>query len=350
MKYLKTYQLFEAKNGLTPEQEAFLNKYTKGTWTLNPATGLVDVDGDFHCMWNRVEDFKGVKFGKVTGDFEYSENSLTSLEGAPQEVSGHFSCSGNLLTSLEGAPQNVGGDFDCSFNKLTSLEGAPQKVEGVFKCSHSNLTSLEGSPRKVVGDFDCSSNFLTSLDGAPQEVGGDFSCSFNYLTSLEGSPQKVGGLFACGRNNLTSLVGSPQEVGNFTCYKNKLTSLEGAPQVVGGDFWCEKNNLTSLEGAPQEVGGKFICDAFRLEDGEWNLKGWLKVLQDGRPQAQKLILTLLPAEVLNKEIQKDPTGIIMKLKKIWNDDDFRKTRSKLFWPKGYKEKADLLGDLDDVGF
>ncbi len=96
--------------------------------------------------------------------------------------------------------------------------------------------------------------------------------------------------------------------------------------------------------------GKFICDAFKLGDGEWNLRGWLKVLQDGRPQAQKLILTLLPAEVLNKEIQKDPTGMIMKLKKIWNDDDFRKTRSKLFWPKGYKEKADLLGDLDDVGF
>ena len=52
MRHLKTYKIFEAAktSGLTPEQEEFLNKCTKGSWTYDPATGLVDVDGDFDCQ------------------------------------------------------------------------------------------------------------------------------------------------------------------------------------------------------------------------------------------------------------------------------------------------------------
>jgi len=98
------------------------------------------------------------------------------------------------------------------------------------------------------------------------------------------------------------------------------------------------------------VGGDFWCNAFKLVKGEWNLRGWLKVLQEGSPEAQKLILTLLPVEDLNKEIARDPAGMIMKLKPIWNDRFFKKTRAKLVWHKGYEEEADLAGDLDDVGF
>ena len=267
MKYLKTYQLFESKIGLTADQEAFLNRYTKGTWTLNSSTGLVDVKGDFDCSYKKLEDFKGVKFGKVTGDFEFGNNKLTSLEGAPQEVGGYFYCSANNLTSLAGAPQEVGEGFYCEDNSLTSLAGAPQ------------------------------------------EVGLDFYCSYNQLTSLAGAPQKV-----------------------------------------DGSFECHDNKLTSLEGAPQKVDGKFFCDAFRLQKEEWNPKGWLKVLKEGSTEAQKLILTLLSAEVLNKEIAKDPTGMIMKLKEIWNDEIFKDIRSKLVWPRGYDDSADLVGDLNNIGF
>jgi len=304
-----SFALFEAKTGLTREQEAFLNKCTKRTWSLNPATGLVDVDGDFDCSEQNLKDFQGVKFGKVGG---------------------YFSCSSNYLTSLAGAPQEVGGGFDCHNNHLTNLKGAPQKVGG---------------------EFFCSSNSLTILAGAPQEIGGGFNCSYNTLTSLAGAPQKVGGHFYCSGNSLTSLAGAPQKVGgDFRCGSNSLTSLAGAPQVVEGDFECGRNNLTSLAGAPQEIGGYFDCDSFRLVKKKWNLEGWLKVLKNGNPEAQNLILTLLPAEYLNKEIARDPAGTIMKLKNIWNDEDFKETRSKLVWPKGYEEEADLVGDLDDVGF
>ena len=225
MKHLKTYQLFEARTELTKEQEAFLDRYTEGTWTYNPATGLVDVKGDFDCSYEKLKDLKGVRFGKVNG---------------------RFYCRNNELTSLEGAPQEVGWNFDCRNNELTSLAGGPQKV--------------------------------------------------------------------------------------------------------GVDFRCQYNKLTSLKGAPQKVGGDFKCDAFVLSEGDWNLKGWLKVLREGSPKAQKLISTILSVEELNKEIQKDPAGMVMKLKGIWNDEVFKEIRDKLVWPKGYAEEADLVGGLDDVGF
>jgi hypothetical protein len=94
----------------------------------------------------------------------------------------------------------------------------------------------------------------------------------------------------------------------------------------------------------------FICDAFVSRRSKWNPNGWLEMLQKGNPEAQKLILTLLSAEYLNKEIARDPAGMIMKLKEVWNDENFKKTRSNLVWPKGYEEEAGLVGDLDDVGF
>jgi len=176
---------------LTKKQIDWLDKCAKGTWTLNPKTGLVDVKGTFDCSDQGLKGFKGVKFGVVTGDFWCNYNLITSLEGAPQEVGGSFYCDGNSLTSLEGAPQKVGGDFNCAYNSLTSLEGAPQKVGVDFKCSYNQLTSLVGSPREVGRNFRCDENRLISLVGAPQEVGRGFDCEYNRLTSLEGATLNV---------------------------------------------------------------------------------------------------------------------------------------------------------------
>ena len=198
--------MFEAAktSGLTKEQKAFLKRHTSGTWTYSPATGLVDVDGDFSFrVWDRrqkAQTLKGIKFGKVSGNFYCQDNQLTTLEGAPREVGGNFDCSSNNLTTPEGAPQKVGGYFRCLDNQLTTLEGAPQKVGGYFWCDSNQLTTLEGAPREVGGDFNCDKNQLTSLEGAPQKVGGDFSCENNQLTTLERAPREVGGGFYCGNN------------------------------------------------------------------------------------------------------------------------------------------------------
>ena len=180
MKNLKTYhQLFENAGELTPEQVEWLDSCTRGTWTLNPQTGLVDVKGHFNCSEQGLTDFKGVRFGVVSGDFYCYGNRLTTLEGAPQEIGGYFYCENNRLTSLVGAPQRVRGSFKCTNNQLTSLEGAPQSVGQAFNCSNNQLTSLVGAPEKVGFWFSCDHNQLTSLEGAPQKVGEDFICRNN---------------------------------------------------------------------------------------------------------------------------------------------------------------------------
>jgi hypothetical protein len=178
MKYLQTFSVFESQTSatLTPDQESFLNRYTKGTWSVNPATGLVDVQGSFACSKWRLKSLYGIRFGMVAGDFYCAGNQLTILEGAPRTVEGNFYCENNQLISLTGAPQTVKGDFWCERNLLTTLEGAPQTVEGDFYCYSNKLTTLEGAPETVRGDFSCSINQLTSLAGAPQTVEGGFYC------------------------------------------------------------------------------------------------------------------------------------------------------------------------------
>ena len=192
--------MFESVMELTREQVQWLDECTKGTWALNPQTGLIDVKGGFNCSQQSLTDFKGVKFGIVDHSFDCSDNALTSLMGAPHEVDDSFYCSENQLTSLVGAPLKVGGYFYCYDNALTSLAGSPQSVRS-FHCENNRLTSLVGAPREVSGSFVCQNNHLTSLVGAPLKVGGSFfDCQNNHLTSLEGAPLKFGGIFYCGNN------------------------------------------------------------------------------------------------------------------------------------------------------
>ena len=132
MKYIQDYKLFESRDGLTDEQRKFLDRYTFGTWSVN-SEGLVDVEGSFYCFDRGLEDFLGIRFGKVSEYFVCSVNQLRTLEGSPREVGGGFSCWGNQLRTLEGSPREVGGGFDCSRNPLISLEGAPEVIKGKFR-------------------------------------------------------------------------------------------------------------------------------------------------------------------------------------------------------------------------
>jgi hypothetical protein len=179
MQHVKLFEDFSSQETLTEDQTKWLDRCAKGTWKLNPSTGLIDVDGNFNCIQQDLTDFKGVRFGHVKGTFDCRLNRLTSLVGAPQTVGGNFLCNYNQITSLEGAPQKVGGDFSCYDNQITSLEGAPQTINVSFYCYNNQLTSLEGAPQTVGKDFSCDKNLLTSLKGAPQKVGGGFYCTSN---------------------------------------------------------------------------------------------------------------------------------------------------------------------------
>lgn len=147
--------LYMADEGREGEGER-LEDYGITRYKKNP-DGTVDVMQDVNLA---AEELKKIpfKFGKVTGDFNCSENKITSLEGAPREVTGRFYCYDNRLTSLKGGPSIVGGIYHCPHNRLTTLEGAPEKVGGDFWCNDNKLTSLKGAPKEVAGDFVCNSN------------------------------------------------------------------------------------------------------------------------------------------------------------------------------------------------
>ena len=244
MRRLLEFKTFESLSGLSEEQKVWLDECTRGSWSIGP-DGKVDVQSDFDCSDQKLEDFKGVRFGRVSGSFYCYRNNLTSLEGAPEIIGWNFSCYNNRLTTLEGAPESVGG--------------------------------------------------------------------------------------------------------GFWCYNNNLTTLKGAPKVVGGGFWCYKNRLTTLEGAPEVVGRSFYSDSIGIPEGQWGISGWLKVLEEGTPEAQKLISTLISPEALNKRLKESPEQTMIFLKGIWNSPEFAKIRSQLRIPKGYEDEMDLLGDLDDIG-
>jgi hypothetical protein len=305
MRHIKTFSLFESVQILTPEQKNFLDKYTKGgSWSLNPSTGLVDLQGNFDCAHEGLNDLLGIRFGK-----------------APFK----FYCNGNNLKSLVGAPQTVGGDFSCNENKLMSLEGAPQTVGGSFFCLI---------------------NKLTSLAGAPGTVGGRFNCSDNNLKSLAGAPQTVGEGFYCVNNNLKSLVGAPQTVeGSFSCVNNKLTSLVGSPQIVGGEFGCEGNELTSLAGAPEIVKGRFYSDSLKIPKGKWSIGTLMDIFFTGTPNQQQLVAPLVDPKVIQQQIDENPEGMLIKLKGVLKHPHFQELK----WPERLEQEKGLLSDLVDVG-
>ena len=265
MRHIKTFSFYESVQILTPEQKNFLDKYTKGgPWSLNPSTGLVDVDGDFDCSREGLNDLLGIRFGKAFWNFYCNGNNLTSLEGAPQTVGGDFYCSDNSLQTLEGAPQTVGGDFSCNKNKLTTIEGAPQIVNGAFYCS---------------------GNMLTSLTGAPQTVGGEFGCT-----------------------------------------DNKLTSLEGAPETVGGEFSCYNNRLTSLAGAPKTIRGEFSSDGLSMQKGTWSMDTLIGIFLDGTPNQQQLVAPLVDPKVIQQQIDENPEGMLIKLKDVLKHPQFQELK------------------------
>ncbi len=58
----------------------------------------------------------------VDGDVDISNKGLTKLPLKFGKVSGYFNCTNNKLTNLKGM-SSVGGNFDFSGNNITSLEG-----------------------------------------------------------------------------------------------------------------------------------------------------------------------------------------------------------------------------------
>jgi hypothetical protein len=143
---------------LTQRQVDFLDKYTVGSWSVNPATGLVDIDGHFIYGANQREvkyPLRGLRFGDVTGRFKFeSPRELIDLDGFPNRVGGDFDCSRCRTGSLKGGPTEVGGNYYCSFNDFKNFEYAPEKVYGDFVARFNpKLESFKGLPKYIGGNL-----------------------------------------------------------------------------------------------------------------------------------------------------------------------------------------------------
>lgn len=85
---------------------------------------------------------------------------------------------------------------------------------------------------------------------------------------------------------------------------------------------------------------------FWIEEFEVSPKiaSMMKSLHDG------IDYPIISSDILNKQIQENPESTIIKLKNLWNNPLFQDTKKDLIIPSRFKEDADLLGDLTDLGF
>ena len=73
-----------------------------------------------------------------------------------KHVDGDFNCSDNCLTSLENAPEYVGGDFKCSGNNISDITNLPTKYIGgdFYAYGAGNTFEITDELRKIVkGDI-----------------------------------------------------------------------------------------------------------------------------------------------------------------------------------------------------
>ena len=98
------------------EVSSLCDKYRLRNYIVNPDLA-VDVDDNVDLYNIGLVEIP-IKFGKVNGYFDISENELTNLENSPYFIGGHFICTDNKLTSLEYCPKEIGGYMDVSGNYI----------------------------------------------------------------------------------------------------------------------------------------------------------------------------------------------------------------------------------------
>ena len=139
MRYLKMFEGYQSESEVSEICNEFgiVFSSTKD-WSLE--RGLVNVDGNVN-LYDKGLTHIPLKFGSVTGYFDFGVNNLTSLDGCPNRVGGYFSCNGNKLTSLEGCPKYVGRDFYCRYNNIREFTGI-KYIEGQLLCDGNPIYEI----------------------------------------------------------------------------------------------------------------------------------------------------------------------------------------------------------------
>jgi hypothetical protein len=202
--------------------------------------------------------------------------------------------------------------------------------------------------------FDLSNCDISSWEGFPDELEfGSLIVSKNNFSGFDGCPSKIGGSLRIWANrNLTTLVGCPTEIGeDLDVSYCSLKNLVGSPPVINGNFSCEDNPLESLEGAPEIIMGKFDCVDFKIEEGDWGLEGFTKVLSQKNLSKRgfDLLMTLMTPEFIQKEFDSNPGPTTIRMSRISNLEPIEKILSGIRFPDEFKDDWNLLSGLQDLG-
>ena len=129
MKYLKLYENFE-------DIDQICQQYGIKNYTINPDR-TVDVDGRVDFEKEGLLKLP-LKFGKIYGWFDCTNNRLTSLKGSPIYVEKWFGCGRNKLTTLIDGPKTVLETYYCHNNNLKDVHGFPEYF--------NHIISIGGNP------------------------------------------------------------------------------------------------------------------------------------------------------------------------------------------------------------
>ena len=135
-------KLFEQFNN---EQEIIeiCKEYNIENYTIN-SDGSIDVDGNVDLSYMKLVKIP-LKFNKVSGIFDCSDNLLTTLEDCPKEVGGGFNCSNNRITDLQGIPSVINGRLNCRNNNITTLKGSPMIIYDSLNLQENPLSIIDSS-------------------------------------------------------------------------------------------------------------------------------------------------------------------------------------------------------------
>jgi hypothetical protein len=334
MKHIKNFRLFESA-GLNEEQTQFLNKFFRNRWSINPSTGLIDVDREDLAFKFRFDHStpKGIKYGVFKGDFEF-DNELTpvDLAGLPREVIGNFVflCSKDI-DSLKGLPEIVTG-----FVRIRGYSPLSTRT-----CS---IGSLEGLPKKIGESFIFEGDKLDSLQGFHTNIRGKVSITINKNESLgfkvdKGKAYLLSAWYWVGLMLTKYVYTDPKIMANTLSLgeANELIKLFSTLYTLD-DFKRES------EKKPQEN------PYLKSEDFPKFLNTFITRVFTKMDKKEKECFLPFTLDNLTMLIEKDPEVMMIKLSGVWNHPDFADIKKKIAIPSRYEEEMDTLGDLSDLGF
>lgn len=198
-------------------------------------------------------------------------NKVTENIDGSIDYEGDIDISGMKLDKIPLKFNNVFGNFDCSDNELTTLKGCPKFVDGDFYCYLNQLADLKYGPKDVCGNYICSGNKLTSLYGSPREIHGDFVCSNNLLKNLKDCPDIINGNFISIDNHIINSIYLPKIIKCNFIHDIRVHSkyIEDFTFIGINDYNQAANKLTELSEDELNSLGDYDTNSIFIEtDGD----------------------------------------------------------------------------------